>query len=62
MNPSQYEFFCVLSDVVLLKYDRLTTWEKNFISGLLEQAFTNQPISLKQKQLALKISSKISKK
>jgi len=62
MNPNQYEFFCILNDIVLLKYDRLTPWEKNFISGLLEQASTNQPISLKQKQIALDISKKINKK
>ncbi len=62
MNPNQYEFFCILNDVVLLKYDHLTPWEKNFISGLLEQASTNQPISLKQKQLALDISNKINEK
>ncbi|MCK6264486.1 hypothetical protein KP803_14485 [Vibrio sp. ZSDE26] len=58
MDKSQYELFNVLNDIILLKFDRLTPWEKNFITGLHHKVLTRQLISIKQKQLALKISMK----
>ncbi|MEZ8822958.1 hypothetical protein AB6E04_01280 [Vibrio amylolyticus] len=58
MDKSQYELFNVLNDVILLKFDRLTPWEKNFITDLHHKALTRQLISAKQEQLVLKISRK----
>jgi hypothetical protein len=58
MDKSQYELFNVLNDTILLRFDRLTPWEKNFITELHDKVVTRQLISIKQKQLALKISMK----
>ena len=58
MDKSQYELFNILNDIILLKFDRLTPWEKNFITELHHKVVTRQLISIKQKQLALKISMK----
>ncbi|MEZ9326127.1 hypothetical protein AB4149_14815 [Vibrio cyclitrophicus] len=58
MDKSQYELFNVLNDTILLRFDRLTPWEKNFITELHNKVVTRQLISIKQKQLALKISMK----
>ncbi|MFA0524105.1 hypothetical protein AB4517_10985 [Vibrio sp. 10N.222.52.C3] len=58
MDKSQYELFNVLNDTILLRFDRLTPWEKNFITELHYKVVTRQLISIKQKQLALKISMK----
>ncbi|MEZ9231292.1 hypothetical protein AB4259_09430 [Vibrio amylolyticus] len=58
MDKSQYELFNILNDVILLKFDRLTPWEKNFITDLHHKALTRQLISAKQEQLVLKISMK----
>ncbi|WP_334686117.1 hypothetical protein [Vibrio europaeus] len=58
MNKSRYELFSVLNDIILLKFDCLTPWEKDFITGLHHKALTRQIISTKQKQLVLKISMK----
>ncbi|MHA2940413.1 hypothetical protein ACXJY6_19230 [Vibrio sp. RC27] len=56
MDKNQYVLFNVLNDIILLKFDRLTPWEKNFITELHHKALTKQLISTKQEQLALKIS------
>ena len=61
MDKSQYELFNVLNDIILLKFDRLTPWEKNFITDLHQKALTKQLISTKQEQLVLKISHKANK-
>ena len=61
MDKSQYELFNVLNDIILLKFDRLTPWEKNFITDLHHKALTKQVISTKQEQLVLKISMKAHK-
>ncbi|MDC5822685.1 hypothetical protein OPW19_22995 [Vibrio europaeus] len=61
MDKSQYELFNVLNDTILLRFDRLTPWEKNFITELYHKVVTRQLISIKQKQLALKISMKACK-
>ena len=61
MDASEYEFFNTLNDLILLKYDHLTPWEKNFITNLNHKIVTRQPISNKQKQLVLKISKKVDK-
>ncbi|KFI13828.1 hypothetical protein F0223_01915 [Vibrio coralliilyticus] len=58
MDKNQYELFNILNDIVLLKFDCLTPWEKNFITDLHHKALTKQIISTKQKQLVLKISMK----
>ncbi|PMI90300.1 hypothetical protein CWO07_20445 [Vibrio splendidus] len=58
MDKSQYELFNVLNDTILLRFDRLTPWKKNFITELHHKVVTRQLISIKQKQLALKISMK----
>ncbi|WP_394253026.1 hypothetical protein [Vibrio profundi] len=61
MDKSQYELFNILNDIILLKFDRLTPWEKNFITDLHHKALTKQTISTKQEQLVLKISMKADK-
>ncbi|MFA0479306.1 hypothetical protein AB4648_11170 [Vibrio splendidus] len=58
MDKSQYELFNVLNDTILLRFDRLTPWEKNFITDLHHKALTKHLISTKQEQLVLKISMK----
>ncbi|MEZ9565864.1 hypothetical protein ACFFUO_04250 [Vibrio artabrorum] len=58
MDKNQYELFNVLNDIILFKYDRLTPWEKSFITDLHHKALTKQLISAKQEQLVLKISMK----
>lgn len=61
MDEKEYEFFNTLNDIIILKYDHLTPWDKNFITDLNHKFVTRQPISNKQKQLVLKISKKVDK-
>lgn len=61
MEASEHDFFNLLNDIVLLKFDTLAPWEKNVITDLHNRAITRQPISSKQKELAWKIAKKASK-
>jgi hypothetical protein len=58
MEASEHDFFNLLNDIVLLKFDTLAPWEKNVITDLHNRAITRQPISNKQKEIAKKTSKK----
>ncbi|NOH24433.1 hypothetical protein F0256_14760 [Vibrio europaeus] len=45
MDKNQYELFNILNDIILLKFDCLTPWGKNFITDLHHKALTKQIIS-----------------
>ena len=62
MDQSEYDFFCVLNDLVLLQFMILTPWGKRYIVDLHHRAMTMQPISIKQRMLALTISKKVNKR
>jgi hypothetical protein len=61
MNKDQYELFKVLNDIILFSFERLTPWEKNFVSDLHHKSIARQPISNKQEQLVLQILMKVNR-
>jgi hypothetical protein len=55
---NEHEFFTQLNDAILLRFESFTRWERTYLSDMLQRVVSKQPVSIKQKQLAIKILGK----